>query len=347
MTDYALRKDVAMRLRLWFVVGLLILVGLVACSDESSSATAVAVQDPAGTPFDVMATTQALPTPIPPTATPIPPTPTPADPPVATVNDQPVTQSQLAQAVAQRNLGLQGAADPELSEAEIRAQMLDILIEQALIAQAAAANNILVTAEEVDAAYAELRQAAETAGGAGSFEVWLQENRWTEADLRAALAQQMLTERVIAFVTADVPATAPQAHARYLQVDDPVLAQSLADQLLAGADFATLAQANSLDRQTAQDGGDLGWFPAGTLLVPEVDAAAFSLQPGGVSPVIAVTNAETGATSYYLVQLIEIDPQRPLTADARAVLLQERFESWLAQLWANAEIVRYTDPGTQ
>ena len=83
MTDYALRKDVAMRLRLWFVAGLLILVGLVACSDESSSATSVAVQDPAGTPFDVMATTQALPPPPPPPPPPLPPPPPPRPPPLS------------------------------------------------------------------------------------------------------------------------------------------------------------------------------------------------------------------------------------------------------------------------
>ena len=46
-------------------------------------------------------------------------------------------------------------------------------------------------------------------------------------------------------------------------------------------------------------------------------------------------------TIYYLVQLIALDPARPLTADARARLLQERFENWLAEQKASADIVTY------
>ena len=43
---------------------------------------------------------------------------------------------------------------------------------------------------------------------------------------------------------------------------------------------------------------------------------------------------------YYIVQLIERDPERPLEAGARSILLQETFESWLDGLWQSADIVR-------
>jgi len=48
-----------------------------------------------------------------------------------------------------------------------------------------------------------------------------------------------------------------------------------------GEDFADLAKGYSEDN-TAQNGGDLGWFERGRM-VPEFDAAAFALQPGQVS----------------------------------------------------------------
>ena len=48
-----------------------------------------------------------------------------------------------------------------------------------------------------------------------------------------------------------------------------------------GEDFAELAKGYSEDN-TAQNGGDLGWFERGRM-VPEFDAAAFALQPGQVS----------------------------------------------------------------
>ena len=43
---------------------------------------------------------------------------------------------------------------------------------------------------------------------------------------------------------------------------------------LAGDDFAFLAQQNSLDNVTSQNGGELGFFTRNSLLVPEVKGVA-------------------------------------------------------------------------
>ena len=98
-----------------------------------------------------------------------------------------------------------------------------------------------------------------------------------------------------------------------------------------------------MDRITGENGGDLGFFAAGTLLVPEVDAAAFALtEPGQVSDVIMAVNRE-GNPVYYIVQLIERDPERPLDDGVRAILLQQAFETWLDQLWQSANIERLVE----
>jgi peptidyl-prolyl cis-trans isomerase D len=52
-------------------------------------------------------------------------------------------------------------------------------------------------------------------------------------------------------------------------------ADSLVKQLRGGADFATLAKANSADPQSAVKGGDLDWFSRGQM-VPEFENAAFT-----------------------------------------------------------------------
>lgn len=54
------------------------------------------------------------------------------------------------------------------------------------------------------------------------------------------------------------------------------------DQLLTGADFATLAKKYSADPSVATNGGDLGWAGRG-MMVPEFEAAAFKLKPGEIS----------------------------------------------------------------
>jgi parvulin-like peptidyl-prolyl isomerase len=53
----------------------------------------------------------------------------------------------------------------------------------------------------------------------------------------------------------------------------------------AGGDFATLARANSSDPGSAQNGGDLGFFPKGQM-TPAFEEAAFKLKPGSVSALV-------------------------------------------------------------
>ena len=59
------------------------------------------------------------------------------------------------------------------------------------------------------------------------------------------------------------------------------LAIAIYDSIKAGSDFAEMARKYS-DDVTSEDGGDLGWFPAGQM-VPEFDKIVFSMQPDDVS----------------------------------------------------------------
>ena len=90
---------------------------------------------------------------------------------------------------------------------------------------------------------------------------------------------------------------------------------------------------------TGEIGGDLGFFAAGSLLVPEVEAAAFALQPEEISDLIAATNAD-GTTTYYIIQVTEREADRALGVDAYQARLQAAFDDWLAQLRAAATIER-------
>ncbi len=68
--------------------------------------------------------------------------------------------------------------------------------------------------------------------------------------------------------------------------------------ILAGEDFATLAKEYSQDPGSAVEGGYLGFFKRREL-VPEYEAAALRLEPGGISPVV---ESQFG---FHLIQLIE------------------------------------------
>lgn len=315
---------------------------LVSCKDEpaptlvSTAESPVVVATVQGTQIEesseVVAATQspATPTNVPPTATP--------EPLAATVNGKPVLLADFEKEVgrfqkAQEELGLTSSNSNDYTGI-----VLEVLIETEIIAQAAEAMGIQVTNQMVTERIDELKQSS---GGEESFSTWLQANQWSEEEFHQALWTEMVTEQAVALVTADVPFAVEQVHARYIQVEDADLAQSLLEQARNGEDFAALAQQYSIDRMTGEDGGDLGYFAQGSLLVPEVEIAAFALQPGQISEVVVATRADGSGTAFYLVQLIERDPQREITANLRSNLLRETFELWLAEQWNLAEVERF------
>jgi peptidyl-prolyl cis-trans isomerase C len=64
-----------------------------------------------------------------------------------------------------------------------------------------------------------------------------------------------------------------------------VKAQAVLKQVRSGADFATVARAQSQDPGSAPKGGDLGFFPSGQM-TPAFEEAAFTLKPGTMSGLV-------------------------------------------------------------
>lgn len=266
----------------------------------------------------------------------IPASPTPSEPLAAEVNGQPIFLADYENELARYQ-----QAEAELGETGTNYSqvVIDVLVERELIRQAAEAAGVTVTEEEVNIRLAELQEAS---GSAENFAAWLQNNQWTEEEFREAITAELLTQRMIEDITANVPTTGEQVHARYIRVNDPELAQSLLDQINTGADFAELARQHSLDTLSAQSGGDMGFFSAGTLLVPELNEPAFALQPGQTSQVIPATHFD-GSPTFYILQVIERDPQRPLEASQRSVLIEQAITSWIEGLKSQAEITIFVD----
>ncbi len=266
------------------------------------------------------------------------PSPTSGEPLAAMVNGQPILLADYQKLLAEYEAALLSRGFDLSTEegqqvlAQASRQVLDVMIEQVLIDQAAAREKVTVTDGELDAI---IQRDIEEGGGAEKFAAWLQANGWTEEDYRQRLRSQLLTSKMIERVTSGVSTTAEQVRARHILVSTEAEAQSILDQLLAGADFATLAQQYSLDEATKGNGGDLGFFPRGMLLVPEVEEAAFSLQPEQISGVVA------SQLGYHIVQVLERVPDRPLSEDALGELRARTFRRWVDDLWKAAAIERY------
>ena len=78
-------------------------------------------------------------------------------------------------------------------------------------------------------------------------------------------------------------------------------AQAVLDEILAGADFAELATANSDDTVSASAGGDLGWFGRGRM-APEFEEGAFGLEVGGTSALVETS---------FGIHIIRLEGHRP------------------------------------
>jgi parvulin-like peptidyl-prolyl isomerase len=210
-----------------------------------------------------------------------------------------------------------------------RRQVLDVMIEQLLIEQAASRQGVAISDAEVESVIA---RDIEENGGQDQFNAWLQDNNWTYEEYKSRQRSMMIASQMFEQVTKDVPTEAEQVHARHILVANEQEARDLLAQLQDGADFAELARENSLDPSTKESGGDLGFFPRGTLVVPEVEDVAFSLSVGQVSDVVH------SAMGYHIVQVVERSEGMTLTEESWQALREVTFRDWVSDLWANAQI---------
>jgi len=85
---------------------------------------------------------------------------------------------------------------------------------------------------------------------------------------------------------------------------------------------------------TREQGGDLGWFTAEVLIVPQLAEFALSL------PVNTVSDPFLTELGYHIVEVLETRTRA--TSDSESVQdSQNQFESWLNSQYQNATIERF------
>lgn len=267
-------------------------------------------------------------TPVVPTSTPEPPTPTPL-PLAVRFSGGGILLSDYEdeiqrQQAADTALGLQTPAE------QISQQVLDDLIGQTLLADAAFTAGFQISDEDLQARIDAL---AEQLGGAQALADWQAANLYTPESFATTLRRQVAALWQRDQILAGVPTTAEQVHARQILVRQQDTAETILRQVNAGSNFATLVW--EYDPLT---GGDLGWFSRGMLTQPSVEEAAFSLQPGEVSGVI---QSDLG---YHIIQVIEREPDRPLQAEVLQQVQLAALENWVEQQKAAAQIEILVQP---
>ncbi len=135
-----------------------------------------------------------------------------------------------------------------------------------------------------------------------------------------------------------------EVRARHILVDSEEKAKKLIAELKAGADFATVAKANSTDPGAAQ-GGDLGFFKA-TDMLPEFSTAAFALKVGEIT--------ETPVQTRYGWHVIKLEERRRSPAptyeqaypELRQAMISEGIDKVLKQARAMVKVERFNQDGS-
>lgn len=155
----------------------------------------------------------------------------------------------------------------------LKNQAMDSAIQAAYVKQLAEPDNIRVTSQEVQQQVSLVRSQNRLGSSDRVFKDVLNEFwGWSVVDFERALRQQLLQQKV----------------ASALDNDSKKRADSVLSQLKSGADFATLAAANSDDAATKATGGQ---YPqpitkSDNSVPPKLAAALFTLKAGQTSEVV-------------------------------------------------------------
>ncbi len=239
---------------------------------------------------------------------------------VATVNGEPVTETDLS--IAMTDLNEQFA---QLPDDQRRAAALSAIIEIRLLA-AEAEKAGLADGDEFAGRMALLRQRA-----------------LHSAFIDTQVAAGVTDEAVRARYDKQVAETPPtnEIRARHIIVETKEEAEAIIKELEAGGDFEAIAKEKSKDGAAAQ-GGDLGYFTEGRM-VPEFEQAAFAMNVGDYSKEPVQTQF-----GWHVIKVEDKRVQQPpafeqVAEQFRALLLREAYFAKVTEL-REAAAVEISDP---
>jgi parvulin-like peptidyl-prolyl isomerase len=202
--------------------------------------------------------------------------------------------------------------------------VIDDLIDRQLLAQAARTEGFVLDDATIDQ---RLNAVIDQAGGQDAFNAWMTAQGYTAESFRRDLTVEIEAGWMRSRITDAVPLTAEQVLARQILLLDSFSAERLLGQLEGGTPFEQVARNND-----PQGLGYLGWFPRGYLLQPEVEEAAFAMQPGQFSQVVQ------SSLGYHLIEVLDRSADRELTPQARLSLQLKALQDWLTNQRSQAAI---------
>ncbi|MBC7977465.1 MAG: peptidylprolyl isomerase [Myxococcales bacterium] len=291
---------------------------------------------------------------------------------VAVINDAIILNSELEVRRLPLLAETQQITDPKERErrvAKLTSQVLDEMVNEELIVQAADAAKIEVESSDVQAALDEIKQQnnLDEAGLAAA----LSAQGYTLAGYKHELRRQVLRFRAVnQLVSPRVNVTEEDVRARYDQMarrTEQVQAVKLSHMLFklpehateqqiaeakdkagkalarvkGGEDFTQVTAAESQDESTKATGGELGWFQRGSMANPEWEPIVFAMEKGDVRGPVA------GPQGLHVFQVTEVkrsdlkpfpEMKEQLMRELRRRETDKQTQTWIEELRKKAYI---------
>ena len=270
-----------------------------------------------------------------------------------TVDGTQISERQLQMAIdnylQQQGTNIGAIRDPKRFK-EVRAQILEVLIGQELLWQAASRDETIAEDAEVDQAFQRYQAQFDDAT---ALAIKLREGGYNQdtfyEDLRHRISAQKWIDK---YVKSNLEVSADEVHAFYLENGqeftrpEQIRARHILIKLESGAsdearenarsvlsgvrqkidgggDFAALAKQIS-QGPSATKGGDLGYFMRGQMVAP-FEQAAFALAPGEVSDIVETQ------FGLHLIQLVDRKPalqyaEQDISERIREHLMQQKYQ---------------------
>lgn len=217
------------------------------------------------------------------------------------------------------------ASEPTLevpSPEQVSDQVLARLVANVLISEIAEEMDVEVTEEDIESAQTELL--AQFDDEEMLSEEIMKSYGWSVDTYLERVVEPVLLEQKLSevYVAANSDTEGVLA-----------LANSVLERILGGEAFEPLAAEFGSDG-TAVQGGDLGYFPRGAM-VPAFEEAAFSLEPGTVSPTLVETQ--------FGYHIIKTEDKRMTTNDAGEEVEEVQARHILFQTGGESDFIAFMD----
>lgn len=179
-----------------------------------------------------------------------------------------------------------------------------------------------VTQEEVDRRFQEL------------YKQRLAQVNLTDPEYRKVMRELILKDKLKEHLSVRVPAVAEQVNVLGMMLQDEQAAADIKKRLEKGEEFRALARDNSIDQETKDNRGEMGWLPKGTM-DSAFDEIAFNLPAGQVSEPFWMRRG------IWIIRVLEHDQVRKVEGQAREKLKNRVLEEWLEEERKQNNIERY------